>query len=285
MTRPRRVALATAAHLPDAGPDETLLRDALRARGVAVSIAVWDDPGVAWSDFDLVLIRTTWDYSARRDAFLRWIDAVESVAPLHNPAAVVRANTHKGYLLELEAAGVPIPPTWFWPAGAARPDDLANPPEGDAFIVKPAVSASAAGLERWTRAELVERTTSQEFDRIVQPYLPRIETTGEISLVFFDGAFSHAVRKWPGAGDFRVQARHGGRWEAAQPQPAEVAVARAALETLDVAPLYARADLLDDETGAPVVGELELVEPELFLRSEPRSVARLATAIERRLLD
>lgn len=284
MSRLRRVALATAAHLPESGPDEALLRDALIARGIGARALVWSEPAASRSEFDLVVIRTTWDYSSRHDEFLRWIEVVESSTDLHNPGGVVRWNSHKSYLLDLVAAGVPVPNTWLWPAGEGQPDAL-RAAECDALIVKPAVSASAAGLERWSRAELEVRTQACTFDRVVQPYLARIESVGEISLVFLDGTFSHAVRKWPAAGDFRVQARLGGRWEAARPRPVELDVALAALATLEAPPLYARVDLLDDDAGAPVVGELELIEPELFLRSAPNSIDALAGAIERRLAD
>ena len=281
----RRVAFATCRRLPDSGPDEELLRVALRARGVDARPAIWDDASVDWSSFALVIIRTTWDYSPRRDEFVEWARSVERATVIENPADVVQWNTHKSYLARLRAAGVPVPRTWLWPAGVALPPEISHEVRelrAERVIVKPAISASAVGVERFAADELAGAAAAG-VDRIVQPFLERVETRGEISLVHVDGAFSHAVRKRPGDGDYRVQARLGGTWTPDVPTAAELAVARQALAALDAPPLYARVDLLEDDGGAPVVGELELVEPELFLRAEPASVARFAAAIDARL--
>jgi glutathione synthase/RimK-type ligase-like ATP-grasp enzyme len=274
-----RVALATCAALPGLDEDGARLLPALAALGVAAEPQVWDDPAVDWVAYDLVVVRSTWDYTLRREEFLAWAAAVPHLA---NPLEVLRWNTDKGYLTGLAAAGVPVVPTL-----RLAPGEPYDPPAGE-LVVKPAVSAGARDTVRVRdggRAQ-VAALHAQGRAALVQPYLPGLEREGETSLLFCDGELSHGARKAPllppgggaapRAGDQEITAR--------TPTSAQVEVARAALAAVPgPAPLlYARVDLVPGEDGQPVVLELELTEPSLFLWLAPGAAGRYAAAIRGR---
>jgi glutathione synthase/RimK-type ligase-like ATP-grasp enzyme len=284
--RPARVALATCRAHAALDPDDQPLLAALAARGVSAEPRTWDDPAVAWERHDAVVIRSVWDYVPRRDDFVAWARAVGAVTRLHNSEALVAWNTDKRYLRALARAGVPVVPTLWLDRGqpAALAPLVAARGWGD-LVVKPVVSAGAHETIRVPAAapELAAAHLARlqpVADMMVQPYLPAIEGQGELSLVFFAGAFSHAVRKRPRAGDFRSQPHFGAAVVAAVPDPAELVCARAALAAAPAPTLYARVDLVSGRDGEPLVMELELVEPRLFFREGgPAAVARAADAI------
>ncbi|MCD2194456.1 hypothetical protein LQ327_13860 [Actinomycetospora endophytica] len=253
------------------------LLEALEERGARARIEPWDaDDAVAgWSAADLVAVRTTWDYSGRRDEFLAWAAGVAGSTVLQNPLPVLEWNSHKRYLVELAAAGVPVVPTRLVPAGSA-PEPLGP----GRVVVKPAVSAGGRGTHRGLGPEL-DATLSElvaAADALVQPAVESIDSDGEVSLIRLGERWSHAVRKFPGPGGFLVHEKHGGRLEDHEPTPRELDVADAAL-ALSPAPVHAaRVDLVRID-GEPVVMELELIEPELFLRRSPDAPGLLADAL------
>jgi glutathione synthase/RimK-type ligase-like ATP-grasp enzyme len=278
---PARVALATCAALPDLHEDDVLLLDALRARGADARPAVWDDPGVDWAAADLVVVRDTWDYVDRLPEFLAWAGRVPRLA---NPAAVLRWNTDKRYLTQLREAGVPVvPTTWL------EPGERYAPPAGE-HVVKPVVSAGARDTARYAAGEdsmpHVDRLLGQGRAVMVQPYLAAVDDDGETALLFVDGAFSHAARKAPvlapGTGhpdDVAITPRLPAQ---EQRDVAQAALTAAAAAMRLAEPLlYARVDLLPTPSG-PVVVELELAEPSLFLFTDSGAAERLADAVLRR---
>jgi glutathione synthase/RimK-type ligase-like ATP-grasp enzyme len=276
------VALATCAAVAALDDDDRHLVPALRERGVDAVPAVWDDPTLDWDRFDLVVLRSTWDYPDRLAQFLSWVAGVPRLA---NPAAVVAWNVDKRYLDDLAAAGVPVVPTTFVPPGE-RPPAV----EGE-VVVKPSVSNGSRDTARISTAEplaaLVGRIHASGRTAMVQPYLDAVDHAGETALVFIDGAFSHAARKGPllarGAG--LVEGLYAEETMSARTATAdELAVARAAL---DVVPgraplLYARVDVVPGADGRPVVLEVEVTEPSLFLGIGD-AASTLAAAIARRL--
>jgi glutathione synthase/RimK-type ligase-like ATP-grasp enzyme len=198
-----RIALATAADQVPTDQDDAPLLAALAGAGHDADLVAWDDPAVAWEAFEAVLIRTTWDYHTRREAFVAWAAEVEARTRLFNAAEVVRWNTHKGYLLELEERGAPIVPT-AWLAQGDQVDlaALAAARGWSEVVLKPAVGAGGAGIAR-LRPEDGQATLdalAAAGDAMVQPYVPTIATAGELSVILFDGEVSHAVRKVPAAG-------------------------------------------------------------------------------------
>ena len=286
---PASVALATCAEHPDLSPDDRLLLPALERRGMAPVAVRWDDPAARWGGFDAVVVRSCWDYHHRLPEFLRWLDALAPAgARVFNPLPTMRWNVTKSYLRDLAAAGVPVTPSVWVPKGSTRTlRELADEIGADTVVVKPNVSAS--GFETWrfdsaraddgeTRFALLRR----ERDLLVQPFLPAIETDGELSLVFLEGDFSHAVRKRPRPGEFRVQEEHGGTAVAAEVGLDLVRQAARALALAPGDPLYARVDGLVSG-GVLVVTELELVEPMLYFGWDRGAADRMATVLARRL--
>lgn len=282
-----RIALATAADQPYTDQDDVPLLAALHAAGHAASLLAWDDPSVAWQDHDAVVIRTTWDYPDRRDRFVAWAGDVEGVTRLFNSAEVVRWNTHKSYLLELEERGMPLVPT-AWLAQGDRVDlvALAASRGWSEVVLKPAVGVGGSGIRRCSPADGQDHLDALVVagDALVQPYLPSIATHGELSVVLIDGVVSHAVRKTPAAGAFLVQSDRGGTYEPV-PDPPEDAVrlARWVVEVTGHDLLFARVDLLLDAAGTWLVNEVELTEPGLYLDRVAGSAERLVAALESRL--
>jgi len=292
--------LASCDELPQLDEDSAPLLQALRERGVVCRVAAWDDPRVDWSDARAVLARSTWDYTLRRDEFVAWADRVQATdVPFWPGADIIAWNTEKSYLRALEAAGVPTVPTvWVDPgADATAAAGRVRARGWDDAIVKPQIAVGAEGLCRFTGActsqtetiALIDHVTtlSRDGGAMIQPYLPGVAESGELSVFFCEGRVTHAVRKHAADGDFRVQPEHGGSFELETPSGPELDAATWAVAAVaarsGAAPLLARADLVDGPNGGPVLIELELIEPRLFLRIAPHASAAMADAIVARL--
>lgn len=280
-----RVALVTCANLPQLTPDDRLLADALRDRGVDPVPAVWDEPATDWRSFHRVVLRSPWDYHLRPREFAAWLDAREGDGVrMVNPAPLVRWNVHKSYLSELARAGVPVLETVGLPRGRASALAALMDARGWAdVVVKPAVSASAHRTFRVSRADAASLEESldailRDGDALVQPLAPEVLEQGEWSIVFLGGRFSHAVLKRGAAGEFRVQEEFGGRAETRDPGGALLPQAEAALQAAPGPTAYARVDGIERD-GRFVLMELELVEPVLYLGRDPEAPGRLADAI------
>ncbi len=280
------VAVVTSADPRYPDPEVAQVADALDAAGVPAEVVCWDDDR-EWAAYRLVVIRSPWDYFDRVVDFCQWAAGVDRVTRLVNPADVVRWNSHKGYLVELGTRGVPTVPTRLIPGESLDVDlQLAECP-WDEVVVKPAVDGGARYALRAARdspqaLEHAERL-ARSGDLVVQPFVPQI-VEGERSLVFLAGALSHAVRKVPAAGDYRVQAHHGGSEVEYDPDAADV---RVALQAMAAAPgrlTYARVDLVDWQ-GIPSVIELEAIEPDLFFRGSGERLGRFVAAIRAELTD
>ncbi|MFP3712897.1 RimK family alpha-L-glutamate ligase [Puerhibacterium sp. TATVAM-FAB25] len=297
----RRVALVTSSQLPELDADDRPLVPALAERGVTAEPVVWDDPDVDWDAYDLVVVRSTWDYSARRDEFVAWAERVPRLA---NPAAVLRWNTDKRYLRALEEAGVPVIPTiWLDPDRhlSKRAVHTRMPAFGD-FVVKPVVSAGAKDTGRYqpisaeSRALAIQHTMSLlDSGRwvMIQSYVESVDTQGETCLTFVDGELRHATHKKALlSGPAEESSTY--REEEISPVEATAAQLDVAQRALQVAAevvglaeplLYARVDLVEGEDGVPTVIELELTEPSLFLQhaGEARTLDAVADAIAKRV--
>lgn len=270
MTATGRVVLATDGIGVGKDVDLPLMLETLRAGGVDAEAVHWDAEDYDWSACDSVIIRSTWDYGNRLAEYLAWVDRVGAVTRLHNPAEVVHWNCDKRYLGVLADRCVPVVPTGF-----VAPGEKVVLPESGQFVVKPTVSAGARDSARYTenQAELAEQHIralhAAGATAMVQPYLSRI-SEGERALVFLGGSLSHAMRKGPVLTDIGVidnarvahpdLVRH-------RPTTAEIEVAEAAIRTAPHADalLFARVDLALADDGSPLVMELELIEPNLFL--------------------
>ena len=274
-----RVAFVTCTGLPDLDPDDALAVPPLRGFGATVHAAAWDDPSVDWRSYDLAVLRSAWNYAPVRAGFVAW---ARSVPRLVNPADLVEWNTDKRYLAALAAAGVPVvPTTWLHPSAPFVP------PDGE-FVLKPSVGAGSLDAGRYgpstvdlARAHVASLQASGR-TVMVQPYLPAVDTYGETALLYLAGTYSHAIRKGPMltgpasvvSGLFRPETV-----TPRTPSAAERAVADAALAAVPGRPLYARVDLLPGPSGEPLLAELELTEPSLFLGLADGAPDRFAAAL------
>jgi hypothetical protein len=281
-----RIALVTCAELPELEDDDRLPIASLTALGMRVEPAVWDDPRIDWAGYDLAVVRSTWDYPARRKEFVAWAEGVPRLA---NAASIVAWNTDKRYLAELADAGVPVVPTsWI------GPDDEWVPPNGGHWVIKPSISAGSKDTGRYDLADPDERSHAVEHvrrlqaagrDIMIQPYLDAVDTDGETALLYTAGRFSHAVRKGPmlEGPDLGVAGLYKPESITARvPSEAELAVAEHVLSVLPrhlPTPLYARVDLIPGPDGGPLLIELELTEPSLFMGYADGAAERFAGAI------
>lgn len=277
-----RLAFLTCSRFADLSPDDRLAIPALRARGIDIVPWVWDaaPPGPV----DAVMLRSCWDYYERPQAFLRFIDDLSSRGlPVYNPAPIVRWNMDKAYLRDIAARDVHVPRTlWIDRGDAPNLAALLDAHDLDEVVIKPRVSLSAVDTWRSSRARAAAdqaRFAALTRDKalLVQAFLPEI-ADGEISLLFFAGRFSHAVRKTPAPGDFRVQSDHGGTRALVDPHPSWIAEAERVLASLATPLLYARVDVVP-RAGQLVWMELELIDPELFFTLAPEAPTRLAEAL------
>ncbi|QVQ55176.1 hypothetical protein J4H86_26390 [Spiractinospora alimapuensis] len=284
------MAIATAAKARGSDEDEPLLITALESAGLRARPVVWDDATTDWSAFGSVVVRSTWDYPLRRREFLAWADRVGSDR-LRNGAEVLWWNTDKVYLRALARHGVAIvPTTWIAPDAAEVPL-----PDSGEYVVKPSVSAGSRDTARYVAGrdtgalEHVRRIQRSGRYVMVQPYVASVDATGETALVYLDGTFSHAVRKaplLPPVGHATIEGLFAP--EKITPQEPTASQRAAADHVVAVAHrflgdlLYARVDLVDGPDGTPLLLELELSEPSLFLTHAPGSADRLAAAIATR---
>lgn len=281
---PPRIAIATCAGYDDLKVDDELLREAFAARGAEAESVVWDGPDPAWHGYDLCLIRSTWDYHDKHEDFLAWTRRVEAATALRNPAETIAWNSNKAYLRELAAAGVPTVPTvWVEQAEVIEVEAVLRERSWAEAVIKPAVDLGAKNLHRvHAGAGEAEAALSAALARgtaMVQPFLPSLEAEGELSLIYIDGELSHAVRKHPASGDFRVQSIWGGTFEPASPSAQAIEIGDQALAHRDEAPLYARVDLVSGLDQNLCLIELELIEPNLYLSTHPTAAKRLANAV------
>jgi glutathione synthase/RimK-type ligase-like ATP-grasp enzyme len=287
-----RLALLTLADRSDYVIDDDVGIAELTRRGLLVEEIPWNRPGVDWRAYDGVVIRTPWDYQRHLDSFLAVLERIESLGvPLANPLSLVRWNARKTYLLDLERRQVPIVPT-LWGRGLTTPQlrAFAEKLEARECVVKPVVSANADDtyrisddLSEATAREICARFVSREW--MAEPFVTSILDEGEDSLIYFHGELSHAVRKRPKAGDFRVQEEHGGVITPFEPGPAHRKVASIVLAALGDPPFQARVDLVRLADGSLAVMELEAIEPSLYFRMDPRAPAHFADAVQRWLAD
>lgn len=269
--------------------EEALLLKPLRDRGLRVKRLAWDDPSQNWSRCGALVFRSTWDYFFRYREFAPWLAKVSGQTRLFNSAELLRWNIDKHYLADLQAAGVPIVETVFVEPGSVTPLATVLRKQGwTEAVFKPAISGSARLTYRVGQATVpsmqgVFADCVAKECMMVQPFMPSVLSQGEFSFIVIDGMCTHAVRKVPKAGDFRVQDDHGGSVLAHVALAEEVAFAEQAVAACPDKPLYARVDAVRDGQGGLRLMELELIEPELFLRFHAPAANRLAAAIAREL--
>lgn len=280
-----RIALVNCLNLPEHDPDEVPLLNALRDRGHEAGVLSWDDPGADPGAYDACVLRATWNYYRHLDAFAAWLEHADRATTLLNPLETVRWNLHKGYLLELERAGVAVVPTALFDRGAMV--DLGSVLRDRGWrdvVVKPAISAGSHGTKRFGAGEIeavqawLDRLLAQG-DAMVQRFEPSVLREGEVSIVCIGGEVSHAIEKRPRFdGDEESVV---GRSSASD---AERAFAERVLGVVSHEHVYARVDVFPSDNGGLLLSELELIEPSLFFDHGPGSADRFAAALESALV-
>lgn len=271
--------------------EDRLVAEALSGAGLSSVRVDWADPDVDWSAFRCAVFRTTWDYFHRFPEFAAWLRRVERLTRLCNDASLVWWNLDKHYLRDLEARGIPVVPSRFVERGSGENlRGLLDATGWEEAVIKPCVSGTARHTYR------VNRESAERLQPIVgallaveslifQPFIEDIVRQGEDTLVVIDGRVTHAVRKTPKAGDFRVQDDHGGTVRRHDPAREQIDLAERAMASCRPAPAYGRVDMVRDNEGRLAVMELELIEPELWLRENPAAAKALAAGIARAALS
>jgi glutathione synthase/RimK-type ligase-like ATP-grasp enzyme len=285
----KRCAFLTLEERGDFVIDDEHALQPLAGIGWETSVLSWRQKDIPWSEFDVVIIRSTWDYWDDVEGFLHALQDIDQQTRLANPLSLVRWNLAKTYLRDLERNGVPIVPT-LWKdhldlqAVQACFTELAS----DEIVIKPVIGANGVDAFRLHSAMPVS-----EFEKVAacfpakagraamaQPFMPHILDEGEYSLFYFNGKYSHAILKVPAAGEFRSQEERGAEIRSVNPEALLRSRVEQAIATLKPAPLYARIDLVRDAERDFRIMELELIEPSMYLRTEAGAPARFAQAID-----
>ncbi len=276
------IALLTCQRLPNLFETDQTLIPLFKARGIHAEPAIWNDPAIDWKKYDALVIRNTWDYYTQSNAFLSWLKHIrDNEITLLNPANVVLQNIHKFYLRDFEQQGIKIIPTIFSDyRGPARIETLKQK-QWEKIVIKPAISAGSYQTKTYNLNELSQQTLDEllaDNDWLIQPFLPEIEQ-GELSMIFFNGKFSHAAIKKPRDGDFRVQRQYGGQYHLFDPDAKLLSVAEKVVSQIPQRLLYARVDGVMIRNEFHLM-ELELIEPDLYFELDETVKTRFISAVE-----
>jgi len=283
-----KIAIATCAEKSELSVGDRALAIELANLGAQVSPLIWTNPASLQQSWDAILIRSVWDYHLHSQAFLKWIEQADrSAKKLFNSLQIINWNLDKSYLLELSRNGIDCVPSLFINKGTAiaRVLELIRRENWDEIVVKPTISATSYLT---FKSSLLDQELSKKIEKIqqhsevlIQAYFKSIETDGEISLIFINGKaqeYSHAILKAPRQGDFRVQSDFGGAAVSYHATEALIKFADLALRRIAGDWTFARVDVIDWRTR-PLVAEIELIEPDLFLQLEATAARKLALAI------
>lgn len=265
------------------------LKKALEDMGFSVARTYWDNPDYNWSQTRAVVFRTVWDYFERIDEFREWLVKVNSETKLINPLKLVEWNIDKHYLADLRRKGIDIVPTVFVDSGSYRSlEDVCAETGWEHIVIKPAVSGAAFQTYKVMKddisgKEALFKQLVSERDMLVQPFISTVPSRGEASLMVFNGEYTHAILKRAKIGDFRVQDDFGGTVHHYDPTAEEITFAMEVFKACDELPAYGRADIVWDEDGKHLLSELEIIEPELWIRNHPPAAVPFAEGIRRML--
>ncbi len=272
--------------------EDRLVLEALQKQGLRAIRKSWDDPNFDWSTTKYALFRTTWDYFDRYSEFSKWLETASKQTQFINSKALIYWNIDKHYLQDLSNAGITIPKTVFVEKGTKTTlsDTIANAKSEHGFtagtyILKPCVSGAARHTYKIQKDEIekheaIFQELVAEEAMMLQEFQQNIVTEGEISMMVFNGEFTHAVLKIAKPGDFRVQDDFGGTVHEYNPAEEQIAFAKSVVNAAPELPIYARVDIFKDNDGNWALAELEIFEPELWFRLNPKAADFLAKAIK-----
>lgn len=267
--------------------DDDHLIHGLEKNGLSSKRVSWDDPKFDWNSAKVCVIRSPWDYADRQEEFFLWLEHVSKASILLNPESQIRWNLDKHYLGELAEAGVNIPSSRYIKKGETRPlADVVLESGWDKCVLKPTIAGGARhtyllNTRNVGEHESVFKELIGAEDMMLQEFMHNIQSRGEVSMMMINGEFTHAIIKKAKAGDFRVQDDWGGTVEPYEPSESELEFAKDVVSKCETTPFYGRVDMLWDNDGKPALGELEIIEPEMWFRYCPESAHKLADVIKR----
>ena len=287
----KRVAFLSTDNLEKFFTYDKLLIEPMKNIGWIAEEISWRNENVNWSDYDSVIVRSTWDYQNDSEKFIGVLEKINGVSHLENDLDLMKWNMNKNYLFDLEQKGVKIVDTiWERKFNRNLAHEYFEKLDTDEIIIKPNISANADNTFRLTREKLDKNLgqlekifTAREF--MVQPFLNSIIEEGEYSLFFFDAKFSHSVLKKPKENDFRVQEEHGGDIQPFKVSSELILIAENTIKKLSIIPLYGRVDLVRTKENEFALIELELIEPSLYLNKDDQSPAKFVKAFEERITN
>lgn len=265
--------------------EQELFKSALEAKGLKVDITYWDNPSYEWQQTKSVVFRTVWDYFERFDEFWEWLEQVKTKTRLINSYELIKWNIDKHYLRDLKNNDIQVVPTFFADRGNnISLKEIANLNDWKHIVIKPAISASAFNTYKITNDEIEQNEhlfheLLQTHDMLVQPFFSTISELGEASLMVFGGKFTHAILKKAKTGDFRVQDDFGGTVHDYNPTQEEINFAEKVFQSCTSMPIYGRVDIVWDTNKNLYLSELEIIEPELWIRNRPESAKKIADAV------
>ena len=267
--------------------EQELLKSSLEAQGLKVNVTFWDNPSYKWQETKSLLFRTVWDYFERFDEFWEWLEQVKTKTRLINSYELIKWNIDKHYLKDMSSWGIETVPTYFADKGCnMKLHEIAKRNQWKDLVIKPAISASAFKTYKILANEIqanekLFNSLVQERNMLVQPYFETITQLGEASLMVLDGKFTHAILKKAQPGDFRVQDDFGGTVHNYIPTKAEINFAEEVFKTCKTKPVYGRVDIVWDNDKNFYLSELEIIEPELWIRNYPKCAERIAEAVDK----
>ena len=267
--------------------EQELLKSAFEAKGLKVDITYWDNPSYEWQQTKSVLFRTVWDYFERFDEFWEWLEQVKTKTRLINSYELIKWNIDKHYLRDLKNNDIQVVPTYFVDKGNnISLKEIAYLKDWKHIVIKPAISASAFNTYKITNDEIEQKEQLfhellQTHDMLVQPFFQTISELGEASLMVFGGKFTHAILKKAKTGDFRVQDDFGGTIHDYNPTQEEIDFAEKVFQSCISMPIYGRVDIIWDTNKNLYLSELEIIEPELWIRNRPESAKKIADAVNK----
>lgn len=285
MKRKKIAILVSGEYKKQPTKDDLLLQNELQNRGYPADITVWSDTSTDFSEYDLAIIRSCWDYDSRLTEFLRQMKKIENSSLLYNPLDIIEKNSDKRYLLDLQTTGIKITPT----VTADNLNNLNIPPEWKKVVIKPNVSASGKDTYRYLidEEEKIKAACSDIIEKgklpLIQKYISSIETFGEHSSIVIDGKITLTVKKTPAKGGFLIHKHFGGSSTSVQTSEKEKSFIRNILSKLESLPLYMRVDYLKDENDNFLLLELEQIEPHLYLTESVFGLEALTDGIIKRL--
>ncbi len=280
-----KIALLTCQNWPNAKEKEQVLAKEINPK-IGVDVTVWNDASVNWAAYDCLIFRSIWDYFEFPTEFNDWLNDIDRLnIKTLNPLSVIRQNQHKFYLQTLQNQGFDIIPTIFIEKNTDFNQDILKQNGWSKAVIKPAISAGSYlttlfGIDEIEAVAAEYTPIAAERDLLLQPFMPEIQTQGEISMLFYGGQYSHAILKKPVQNDFRVQVQFGGVATPYQPSKDVIETAEKIIATFGQNLLYARVDGIMSG-GRFLLMEVELIEPDLFFDYHPEAKKRYLTALER----